>query len=400
MIKPKFPPDEDERLKNLESYAVLDSLPELEYDDITLLASQICETPIALIGFIDSGRQWYKSRVGISSTEAVRENAFCAHAILDPTNIMIVNDSRTDERFHDNPLVTGDPHVIFYAGVPLVSPDGYSLGALCVIDDKPKVLTSDQLRALEALRNQVIKLLELRKKTIRLETLVEKLELKNGELEKFASVAAHDIKSPLNNISSLIDMMMQYHAGSLNDEIKEFLGMIDQSSLKLRGLVDGILEHSRSEKLLAENKEQVDLNTFLGSISRLVNAHDKYQFIYPKQSIAIYINKTALEQVFINLIVNAIKYGDKEQVIIELGFSQSSRYYEFFVKDNGPGISEKYYEKIFKIFEVMHNEDRFGNRGNGIGLSTVKKLVEGLGGAVRVESLIGEGTTFFFTIEK
>src|SRR5579875_1248688 len=123
MKEPFLEDKEAERLKALDSYKVLDSLPENGFDDITKLASQICETPVSLISLIDKDRQWFKSRYGIDVYETKKDYAFCSHAILKPDEVMMVPDSLKDERFKNNPLATGDPHVIFYAGVPLVNPD-------------------------------------------------------------------------------------------------------------------------------------------------------------------------------------------------------------------------------------------------------------------------------------
>lgn len=161
-IPPSFPKD-DERLNALKNYNILDSLPESDYEAITELAAQICQTPIALISFVDGQRQWFKSNHGLAVRETSREVAFCAHNILDPASPLVVEDARLDERFVENPLVTGDPHIVFYAGMPLVDADGFALGSLCVLDNKARQLGTAQLSALKTLARQVINLLALRK---------------------------------------------------------------------------------------------------------------------------------------------------------------------------------------------------------------------------------------------
>lgn len=158
-----IPLNEPSRLLALQSYEIMDSGQELRYDDITLLASRICRTPMALITLINEDRQWFKSKVGLAGTETPRELAFCAHAIVEPDKVLTVVDARVDDRFSANPVVTGAPHVRFYAGAPLVSADGHALGTLCVIDREPRHLEPEQKDALLALSRQVMALLEERR---------------------------------------------------------------------------------------------------------------------------------------------------------------------------------------------------------------------------------------------
>ncbi|CAM4036058.1 ATP-binding protein [Flavobacterium antarcticum] len=400
MKTPEIPSNETLRLKALKEYSILDTLPEKEYDDITQLASQICGTSISSISLIDEKRQWFKSKVGLDVNETDKGISFCGHAIMEPNKIFTIKDSRLDERFQDNPLVVGEPHVIFYTGVPLVSPEGFALGTLCVIDDKPKELDSEQLSSLKALSNQVVSLFELRKSKMLLERLTNDLENRNRELEKFARVAAHDIKSPLNNISSLTEILLHQYSAELDDEAKMMMTMLDTSSQTLRELVDGILEHSKSDHILTENRSVFNLDKLVKQCIELLDNRGEYHFVKDFENALIAVNKVALQQILLNLMGNAIKYNKKPQVEITIKFSEDDQYYTFAVSDNGMGIAAKNLEKIFDIFEVVSNEDRFGKKGTGIGLSTVKKLVEGLGGKIQVFSVLGEGTTFKFTIAK
>jgi len=153
---------EARRLKVLWQYEILDTVPEEVFDDLTELAARICEAPIALISLIDEDRQWFKAKVGVTVKETSRDISFCAHAIKQQ-GLFIIPDATQDLRFANNPLVTSDPKIRFYAGAPLITPDGYALGTLCVIDKVPRELRSEQQQALRVLARHVMMQLELRR---------------------------------------------------------------------------------------------------------------------------------------------------------------------------------------------------------------------------------------------
>jgi GAF domain-containing protein len=161
-MKAPIPNNEAERLAALKEYHILDTGTEQSYDDITALAAHICRVPITMISLVDEVRQWFKSRAGMAQQQTSRDIAFCAHAILQHEPF-VVRDAKKDRRFADNALVTGEPHVRFYAGFPLVNPEGLALGTLCVIDRKPRQLSAEQEKAMQALVRQVMALLELRR---------------------------------------------------------------------------------------------------------------------------------------------------------------------------------------------------------------------------------------------
>lgn len=399
MIKPSIPGNEQERLNALYQYQILDTLPESDLDNITRLASEICQTPISLISLVDSNRQWFKSHYGTDANETPRDVAFCAHAINNPNQVFIVPDSRIDERFADNPLVTGSPHVVFYAGMPLITPDGFAIGTLCIIDQKPNQLNKNQIDALEILSNQVIRLFELRKSNIELENAKKILERRNADLEKFASVVSHDIKSPLSTISSSIELLKFMSGNVIDEKNRKMLDYIDRSASKLRNLVDGILNYYRSDQLLFNPTEKIALVPFFNSVIEMLSFQPNTIFNLPSEG-EIMVNRTALTQIFLNLLSNSLRYNNKHQAEISISFNSKEKFYHFTVSDNGLGISPTQIDKVFDLFMTVNKKDIKGGESIGIGLPTVKKLIENLGGTIHVESVPDRYTKFSFTIAK
>lgn len=172
-MKPPVPENEAARIEALRQYEILDTDPEESFNDLTRLAAYICHTPIALITLVDENRQWFKAEVGLGVKETTRDVSFCAHAILQD-GPCIVRDALDDERFRSNPLVTSSPYIRFYAGAPLMSPEGFKIGTLCVIDRVPRELTPQQIAALRILGNQVITQLDLRREINSLQRALER----------------------------------------------------------------------------------------------------------------------------------------------------------------------------------------------------------------------------------
>jgi len=178
-------PHETDRLAVLHEYDVLDSGVEASFDDITRLAAHICDVPIALVSFVDSDRQWFKSKVGLEFSQTARDQSFCAHAILSPADVMEIQDIARVERFADFSVVTSDPHVRFYAGAPIVAASGHALGTVCVMDRVPRTLDSGMVSALKALSRQVVALLELRRAVKRLRKNKDELIDRQMRLETY-----------------------------------------------------------------------------------------------------------------------------------------------------------------------------------------------------------------------
>jgi len=396
-----FPPVYEEgRLAALDSYNILDSGEEKDFDDLTTLASAICQTPIAFISLIDDKREWYKSRRGIAETEMPAELSFSAFTISSDDDIMIVEDLSRDNRFSENPLVKADNSITFYAGVPLVNDDGFALGSLCVIDQKQKQLTDAQTEALRIIARQIVDKLELRRKAVVLERLHQELVDSNLFIRKFAAMAAHDIKNPLSSIL-LTAQALQLRLNDLGDQ--SYLRLIDiniTSTKRLMTLLDDMLAYSKSPELLLSKKQTLGVADLVRSVVRLISVPANFKITRPAQNTAVTVSVIALEQILSNLLTNAIRYNDKKQGLIQVRFSEDDQFYYFEVEDNGMGIAPEYHEKIFNNNFTLKISDRFDKKGSGIGLSTVKELVKAINGKISVESAPGKFTTFRISLPR
>lgn len=401
MITPQIHHSEFKRLQVLESYSILDTLPEEDYDNLAAIASQICDTPIAIIGFIDANRHWFKSRVGTELNDNARDFSFCGHAINSADNVFIVPDTRRDTRFQDNHLVTGESQILFYAGVSLLDDNtGLPIGTICVLDHEPKNLSEGQINSLQALSRQTMKLLELRANKFKLEKNIALLEKKNQDLERFAYSAAHDLKSPLVNISGLSTHLIDNYEGKIDSEVIEIIDLINTSSLKLKEMIDNLLVISKAESIADASKDEVLISELETELKSLLAFEQNYKIVLNSNVVALYINKTILEQILINLISNAIKYNNKEDIQITISIQAEATIYTISVQDNGLGILPEHQKIIFEEFEVVAEQDRFGEKGSGIGLATVKRLVDAYGGTIQVSSEIGKGSLFTFSLPR
>lgn len=251
--------NERTRLQALLDYQILDTLPEENFDDLTMLASQVCQTPIALISLIDEKRQWFKSKIGLTGTETAREISFCGHAIHSPSTF-IVKDSSKDERFFDNPTVINAPHAIFYAGAPLRTPSGEAIGTLCVVDHEPRELSPEQISFLEILSRQVIAQLELRKyvkysqdqlreiqtlsKTINEQQKMIQNQEKLATIGGLASGLAHELNNPMAIIVGGIRVAMGFFENGQHQEGMEFLKKIESASFRASQVVGELMKVS------------------------------------------------------------------------------------------------------------------------------------------------------------
>lgn len=394
-----LPINEEKRLQALEAYGIINTKPERDYNEIAKLAKIICQTKIALITFIDKDTQWFKAHEGTEINKNSRELALCSHALNNPEAITYAPDTLKDDRFKDNPMVTGPTNIRFYAGVPLINLEGYILGTICIMGHEPKTLDKSQIRGLQLLAKQVMNLLELRKSNSNLRLHEKQLEEKNKELENFAAAVSHDIKGPLNNISSITQLLLIENEGELNDQGKQYLDYLSKSASKLNSIVEGILTYYKNTHV-ERTKADVDIDRSVTEILEIIDEKNEAKLIKPNVLPTIKINKAAFELILSNLITNALKYNDKETPEITILYEESAENYHFTISDNGPGIAKGNLKKIFKHYTNLGRPDRYKKVGTGLGLALVKKIINDLDGEISVTSELGEGTSFTFTLPK
>ena len=390
-----LPDNEDERLAELLSYDVLDTEAEQLFDDLTTLASQICDTPIALISLIDPDRQWFKSRVGLDAEETSREIAFCSHAILQDDVFEIPNAS-LDPRFHDNPLVTGAPDIRFYAGAPLVSPSGHAIGTLCTIDRKPRKLTESQKTSLQTLSKSVVAHLELKRKN-------RELERTSQFRSDFLSYVSHEIRTPLNAINTF-SRLLEGEAQKLKlpESFTTPLSHVTQSGERLLEIVNSVLDIKQIEagkmRVMPRAVSTHDFFTHLFSLTKIRAEDGGITFtstIDSRVPDTLFFDDTKFGQVSLNLLSNAIKFTNPgKSVNAQVKYKNDKLIFN--VIDQGIGISEEDQKRLFTPFERMENAHQIS--GTGLGLNISKRLIELMDGTIKVSSKVNEGTRISVTL--
>lgn len=233
------------------------------------------------------------------------------------------------------------------------------------------------------------------------EYLTKKLSKINEDLTRFSYVISHDLKAPLSNIISLAQFLRtEVTDHSIGDSLLIKINYIEDSANKLKNMIDGVLNNFKNPEQLFHNKHQIDLTEFFENIYNMLDINQTAVVEYPNNHEIIHINSSALEQIFLNMISNSLKYNDKKLIDIKINFFEDEQFYNFSIQDNGVGIKHDDIDKIFDQFYISHKHDRQGNCGTGIGLSTVKKIILDLGGEIKVESEVQKGTKFSFSLEK
>jgi GAF domain len=364
-------PYEKERLQNLRSYEILDSATDEDFDHLTELASAICATPIALISLIDANRQWFKSKVGMDGVETPRDISFCSHA-LGNNDVFQVPDATKDMRFMNNPFVKGEPFIRFYAGAPLTSPEGYDLGTLCVVDERPRVLSKEQSHALKILAHQVMELIKLRKlnKDLNLARNMlmdqEKLAVSRARSES-AGELARDVWQEIHHPLA----MLLTRSDRLKRKLKKVLPAGDPSLKELEVIYETLGRLSQVLKTLGlytkssgEHLDSTDLNELIETTLTLFSnrfQHEKILISFQKSPPSrILCHRDRVNEAIQELFENALENLKESDVkILKIKSELHEKNFSLTISDTGQGMKTgTHLNKSLSLMKECHGDIR------------------------------------------
>ncbi|MBU2886505.1 GAF domain-containing sensor histidine kinase [Gilvimarinus agarilyticus] len=398
---------EEERLNALYQYDILDTPTDHAFDELASLAANLFNAPIAVVNFIDRNRQWFKSEVGLGVRETPLETSFCAHALLEQ-DLLVVPDTRCDSRFKNNPLVTGEPHLRFYAGALLRGVTGHALGTLCILDYQARDFTECERQTLRVLANQVMSQLEQRrlfleseKARVELARLNHRLQGRERSNDQFLAMISHELRNPLSSLTMGLDFLGLKGKNFDQDVIDSIESMGRQTKLLVR-LVDDLLDTSRiATGNISLQRTLCDITTIIddsvaANQKALLQKNQQFSLTVPENTLTLSGDQVRLTQLVTNLLANAVRYTPTNGHVQIETKAIADDYIEVRVTDNGCGISSEFLERIFDSFVQAPNAcGQLG--GLGIGLHLCKHIVQLHGGTIQAFSE-GEGRGAVFVI--
>jgi signal transduction histidine kinase len=399
-VRAPLPEDEPARVAALRDAQVLDTAPEEDFDDIALLASEICGTPMGLVSLVDTDRQWFKAKVGLEMDQCPRDLSFCAHTITGH-ELLEVPDAAQDLRFMDNPFVLGDDSIRFYAGAPVVLDGTLAVGTVCVVDHVPRELTSSQRRGLRSLARHAAVQLELRRYARKAGEIADRLRQVDRMKDSFLATVSHELRTPLSSIRGYLEMLLEDDFDA--ETSRRFLSVMQRNSDRLLRLIDDLLLVARlTEDGLQLDLAEVDLAELTHQVTsacrpladhKEVKLRDRTESPVPARGDA-----KRLGQALNHLVVNAIKFtAAGGEIAVDASAEDEP---ELLITDTGVGIAADDLPHVFDRFFRSASADQMATPGPGLGLAIVRSIIDAHHGTIRVHSEPGIGTTARVTLPK
>jgi signal transduction histidine kinase len=394
------PDDERERLAALYDANVLDTEPEQDFDDIAVLASEICGTPMGLVSLVDSDRQWFKARIGVDVQQTSRDMAFCAHAVTGH-ELLEVQDATDDTRFADNPLVVGDDHYRFYAGAPVILDGSHAVGTVCVIDHVPRELTTAQKRALRSLARHAAVQLELRRYARKAGEIADRLRQLDRMKDSFLATVSHEFRTPLSSIRGYLEILLDDELDQ--DTSRRFLSVMQRNSDRLLRLIDDLLLVAKlNEDGLRMDVAELDLAELAHQVTSACRPLAEHREVKLRDRTESPIQARGdvkrLGQALNHLVVNAIKFTEPGgEIVISTTDTEEP---ELVIVDTGAGIPAADVPHLFDRFFRSATADTMATQGSGLGLAIVRSIIDAHHGSIHVTSEPGIGTTVRLTLPK
>jgi signal transduction histidine kinase len=392
------PVDEPARLAALHDAGVLDTAPEEDFDDIALLASEICGTPMGLVSLVDSDRQWFKAKVGLELSQVPRDMSFCTYTI-NSHELLEVPDAVRDQRFADNPYINADGGLRFYAGAPVVLDGTYAVGTVCVVDHEPRKLSKAQRRGLRSLARHASVQLELRRYARHAGDIADRMRQLDRMKDSFLATVSHELRTPLSTIRGYLEMLLE---GDFDGETsRRFLSVMQRNSDRLLRLIDELLLVARlTDEAMELDVTELDLADLTYQVTtgcRPLAEHKKVRLRdHTDGPVPARGDPKRLTQALNHLVVNAIKFtGEGGEIIVT---ARADGEPEMIITDNGVGIPEEDLPHVFDRFYRCASADLMAVQGPGLGLAIVKSIIEAHHGSVHLDSEPGIGTTVRLTL--
>ncbi|MFB9724645.1 GAF domain-containing sensor histidine kinase [Planobispora longispora] len=387
-----IPVDEAERVAELATLQSLTTVPEPDFNAVARLAATVCQTPLALVTLIDGEGQDYKGRVGVTATRGGREATACSYVICS-REVLEIPDALADERFLENPWVTGEPYVRFYCGAPIVTSHDHALGAVCVMDHTPGRLTGDQHEALTTLAAATAGLMEARYYTQRADEIITRLKETEELKNQFLSTVNHELRTPLTSISSYLQLIQDDELDEVTEQ--KFLRVIERNSQRILTLIDDLLlVASLNARTVTHRPSEVDLAELVRrAVEKVMPAARECHLIvavHAPASLRVWADAAGLEHALAQVLDNAIKFtapGGSVVVIVEGGPVPTIE-----VRDTGIGIAPAELEHVLEDFYRGSQAEERAIGGTGVGLSITNKIVQLHSGQVHIDSRPGHGT--------